>query len=94
MLRLVQDLSPRSRDRHTGVQLLKGENRRERVISPEEEKIYLEAAPMLRNIATIILDCGFPAGRDLQPEWSFIRNGNIQNYIGQDGASRPIRLRD
>jgi integrase len=89
MLRLVPDLRPDLTIPAPRVKLLKGENRRERVISPEEEKIYLAAAPpMLRNIATIILDGGFRPEEVYKLEWSFIRNGNIQNYKGKTPPAR------
>ena len=41
------------------VRLLPGENRRERVVTLAEEKVYLEAAaPLLRDFAVLELDCG------------------------------------
>lgn len=41
------------------VRLLPGENRRERVISEEEGKAYLNAAaPLLRDYAVLEFDCG------------------------------------
>jgi integrase len=43
---------------------------------------------MLRDIATIILDCGFRPEEIHKLEWSFIRNGNIQNYNGKTPQAR------
>ncbi len=89
MLRLVPDLRPDLLFAQPRIRLLKGENRRERILSFGEEERYLAAAPpMLRNIATIILDCGFRPEEIHKLEWSFIRNGNIQNYKGKTPQAR------
>lgn len=46
--------------------MISGENHRERVISLEEEKAYLiKASSTVRDVATIMLDCG------LRPEECF-----------------------
>jgi integrase len=59
------------------VRLLQGENRRERVISPEEEKKYLEAAPpLLKDVATLLFDLG------LRPEECFrLTPENYRDHI-------------
>ncbi len=75
------------------MKLLKGENRRERVVSTDEEKLYLKAAPvMLKDIATIMIDCGFRPDEIYKLEWSFIRNGNVQNYRGKTPTARRDRF--
>jgi integrase len=49
------------------VRLLPGENRRERVITPEEEVVYLgAAAPLLKDFAELAFDCG------LRPEEAYL----------------------
>ena len=46
------------------VRMLPGERHRERVLTGEEEKRYLEdAGPLLRDVAMILLDCGLFQGR-------------------------------
>jgi integrase len=84
MFKLVPDLRPDLSFPEPRAKLLKGENRRERVVSAEEEKLYLEGAPaMLKNIATIMIDCGFRPEEIYKLEWSFIWN---------DGAGAAIPL--
>jgi integrase len=40
------------------VRMLKGENQRDRVLTADEEKKYLrQAAPLLRDVATVLIDC-------------------------------------
>jgi integrase len=89
MFKLVPDLRPDLSFAEPRVKLLKGENRRERVVSPAKEKLYLDAAPaMPMNIATIMIDCGFRPEEIYKLEWSFILNGNIQNYKGKTAPAR------
>ena len=71
------------------VTLQDGENRRERVVSLEEEALYLTAAAqLLRDVATIILDCGFRPEEVFSLKWSYIRNGNVENYEGKTARAR------
>ena len=89
MLNLVPELRPGLSIALPKVRLQPGENRRERVISPEEEKLYLAVAPpLLRDIATILIDCGFRPEEAYGLKWSYIRNGNIQNYEGKTARAR------
>src|SRR5215471_13296608 len=71
------------------VRMIPGENHRDRVISRDEELRYLMAAPsLLRDVATILLDCG------LRPEECFrlraenIRDGAIHITYGKTKAAR------
>jgi integrase len=71
------------------VKMLPGENQRERVLTPEEEQRYLAAAPpLLREVATILVDCA------LRPEECFrlrpenVRDRAIWIYRGKRDASR------
>lgn len=71
------------------VKMLAGENHRERVITSEEEKAYLiNASPFVRDVATIMLDCG------LRPEECFrlkrenVREGSIVILAGKTSSAR------
>ena len=92
MFNLVPELRPSLSVALPKVRLQPGENRRERVISLEEEKLYLGfGAPLLRDLATILIDCGFRPEEAYGLKCSYIRNGNIQNYEGKTArARRPL----
>jgi integrase len=76
------------------VPMLPGERRRERVVSPEEEALYLSIAPEpLRSVATLLVDTG------LRPEecfrlrwesisWSNARQGTVSVTHGKTAAAR------
>ena len=71
------------------VRMIPGEKHRDRVVSRDEELRYLLAAPpLLRDVATILLDCG------LRPEECFrlrlenIRDGAIHISYGKTRAAR------
>jgi integrase len=80
------------------VRMLPGERHRERVLTPEEEARYLEAARkwdqgpvLLPDVAVILLDCG------LRPEECFrlrpenVRDGGIEIHYGKtENARRHI----
>lgn len=71
------------------VRLLPGENQRERVVSPEEEAAYLEAAaPLLRDFAELEFDCGPRPEEVHRLKWSQIRNGNIEIHTGKTKYAR------
>jgi integrase len=71
------------------VRLLSGENRRERVITPEEEAAYLEAAaPLLKDFAVLEFDCGLRPEEAHRLKWSQIRNGNIEIHTGKTRDAR------
>ncbi len=89
MFNLVPELRPSLSVVLPKVRLQPGENRRERVISLEEEKLYLGvAAPLLRDLATILIDCGFRPEEAYELKWSYIQKGNIQNYEGKMARAR------
>ncbi len=89
MFNLVPELRPSLSLALPKVRLQPGENRRECVISPAEEKLYLGVAPpLLRDLATILIDCGFRPEEAYGLKWSYIRNGNIQNYEGKTARAR------
>lgn len=71
------------------VRLLPGENHRDRVLTPQEEAAYLsKAGPLLREVTTLLLDCG------LRPEECFrlrrenVRDSGIEIQHGKTEAAR------
>jgi integrase len=76
------------------VRMLSGERHRERGLSVEEEKRYLdEAAPLLRDVATILLDCGLRPEECFRLKWENIRDGCIEIQYGKtDNARRRIPI--
>jgi integrase len=71
------------------VRLLPGENRRERVVTLDEEKAYLEAAsPLLLDFALIAFDCGLRPEESYRLRWSQIRDGNLEIHTGKTKESR------
>jgi len=71
------------------VRLLSGEGRRERVISQEEERDYLEAAPLLlREFATIMLDCGLRPEEIHRLRLHQFRMGSVEVHTGKTADAR------
>jgi integrase len=71
------------------VKLQEGDNHRERVVSPDEEELYLKAAgPLLRDRAFILFDCGLRPEEAHSLKWPYIRNGNVENYEGKTPRAR------
>lgn len=76
------------------VRMLKGENQRDRVLTSQEEKRYLgQTAPLLRDVATVLVDCS------LRPEECFrlkpvhIQHGNLEIPWGKTAnAVRKIPM--
>jgi len=69
MLRLASEWG-NLRSNPPNITLLDGEFGRERVLSFEEETAYLAAAaPLLRTVVTIILDCGFRPDEVYRLRW-------------------------
>ncbi len=63
--------------------------RRERVITRDEEKIYLEvAAPLLKDFAILVFDCGLRPEELHRLKWSQIRNGNVEIHTGKTAHAR------
>ena len=76
------------------VRMLSGERHRERVLSPEEERLYLqEAQPLLRDVVTILLDCGLRPEECFRLKWESMRDGNIEIQYGKtENARRRIPM--
>lgn len=89
MFNLVPELRPDLSIALPKVKLQDGENRRERVVSPDEEELYLKAAgPLLRDVALILFDCGLRPEEAHSLKWPYIRNGNVENYEGKTPRAR------
>jgi integrase len=76
------------------VRMLSGERRRERVLRSDEEKRYLEqAAPLLHDVATILIDCGLRPEECFRLKWESVRDGCIEIQYGKtDNARRRIPM--
>ena len=76
------------------VRMLPGERRRERILSWVEEQRYLEeAAPLLRDVATILIDCGLRPEECFRLKWESVREGSIEIQYGKtDNARRRIPM--
>ncbi len=62
---------------------------KERKITVATRELYLAVAPsLLRDLATILIDCGFRPEEAYGLKWSYIRNGNTQNYEGKTARAR------
>ena len=74
------------------VRMLSGERHRERVLTPAEESRYLnEAQPLLRDVATILVDCGLRPEECFRLKWENVRDGFIEIQYGKtDNARRRI----
>jgi integrase len=76
------------------VRMLKGENQRDRVLTSEEEKRYLSrSAPLLRDVAVVLVDCA------LRPEECFrlkpvhVQHGNLEIPWGKtENSVRKIPM--
>jgi integrase len=76
------------------VRMLSGERHRERVLSDKEEAIYLaNANPLLRHVATILLDCGLRPEECFRLQWGNIRQGVVEVHYGKtENARRRIPM--
>ena len=89
MFNLLADLRPDLAITVPKVKLQAGETRRERVVSHEEEELYLAAAdPLMRDVALILFDCGLRPEEAYSLKWPYIRNGNVENYEGKTPRAR------
>lgn len=94
-LRLAQEW--RLIDRVPRIRLLPGERVREFVLRPEQERLYLGAAPEpLQDAAVLILDTGLRVGEATSLEWPDLRlepvNGAKYGYLHvRDGKSKNAR---
>lgn len=76
------------------VRMMPGERHRERVLTLDEEKRYLEQAdPLLRDVATILLDCGLRPEECFRLKWGNVSGGNVEIQYGKtDNARRRIPI--
>jgi integrase len=78
------------------IELLAGERRRERVVTPEEESRYLAAAtPLLASVAAILTDTGLRPGECHRLRWEDLtwvngRNGSMLVTRGKTAAARRV----
>ena len=74
------------------VRMLPGEAHRERVLTRAEEALYLgNASPLLRDVATVLVDCGLRPEECFRLQWASIREGQIEIQYGKtDNARRHI----
>ncbi len=58
------------------VRVLPGEEHRERVLKADEERCYLDASgPLLRDVATILIDCDLTPEERFRLRWENVRGG-------------------
>ncbi|MGA2183816.1 MAG: tyrosine-type recombinase/integrase [Bryobacteraceae bacterium] len=86
------------------VKMLPGEKHRERVLTPEEEDLYFKAAAsdammyhadphLMRDVATILLDCGLRPEECFRLRLANVSDGNIEVHFGKtENARRRIPM--
>jgi len=78
------------------VQMLSGERHRERVVTPQEETKYLNAAPeLVASIATVLCDTGLRPEECFRLQWESItwsngRSGTLLVTHGKTAAARRV----
>jgi integrase len=74
--------------------MLPGERHRERVLPAEEEARYLaNAEPLLRAVATILVDCGLRPEECFRLRWAEVRDNGVEIQFGKTpNARRRIPL--
>jgi integrase len=83
-------------DSNPTIELLAGERRRERVITPEEESRYLAvASPILADLAPVLADTGLRPDECHRLRWEEVtwgngRNGTLLVSRGKTAASRRV----
>jgi integrase len=88
MLRLASEWGAISRGA-IKVRLLAGENRRGRVLAPEEEQAYLAvASPLLHDVAVILFDCGLRPEECYRLKSESVRDAGIHLFTGKTAAAR------
>jgi len=71
------------------VRMLSGEAHRERVLTPEEETLYLaNATPLLRDVAMLLLDCALRPEECFRLKWANIRDGIVEIHFGKTNNAR------
>ena len=76
------------------VRMLKGENQRDRVLTAEEEKRYLrQAAPLLRDVAIVLIDCALRPEECFRLKPVYVQHGNLEIPWGKtENAVRKIPM--
>jgi len=79
------------------VEMLSGENHRERVLSADEEQRYFDAASsqsyLLRDVTTILLDCALRPEECFRMRWEDVRDGALHTLYGKtENARRTIPM--
>jgi integrase len=74
------------------VRMLPGERHRERVLTDHEESVYLSnSTPLLRTVATVLLDCALRPEECFRLRWDNVRDGVLEIEYGKtDNARRRI----
>jgi integrase len=82
--------------KHVKVKLAKGENKRDFVLAQEDEVTYLAVCPpLLRHIATMMLDCACRPEEVHRLKWSQLADGTITIYKGKGtGSRRSVTMTD
>jgi integrase len=71
------------------VSVVPTENHRERVLTREEEDKYLAAAkPLLKDAATILLDCAMRPDECFRLRWDQVRDGSLRILHGKTESAR------
>ena len=71
------------------VKMLPGERHRERVLSADEEQSYLGAAkPLLRDVATVLIDCGLRPEECFRLRWENVSEEYLEVQHGKTAAAR------
>lgn len=76
--------------------MLKGENHRDRVLTPDEESKYLaKASPLFRDVATILVDTAMRPEECFRMRWEHVtwvngRHGSVSVTHGKTDAARRI----
>jgi integrase len=72
------------------VRMIPGERRRERVISADEEERYLfNASPaLLKDVVTILIECGLRPEECLRLRWDELRDGSLHIAYGKTKSAR------
>jgi integrase len=71
------------------IKLLAGENKREFVLTAEQEAAYLAVAlPLMRDVAIVMLDCGLRPEEVHRVKWDQYRDGFLTIFQGKQTSSR------
>jgi len=74
------------------IEMLDGEHEREFVLSPEQEKLYLGAAPTdLADVAALMLDTGLRVGETIKLEWPQVHLPEYLKVLGRTSKNSKPR---